>query len=76
LSEAQEKNKALVRRFIEDLTADCDEIDPYALHKHTSPRCGCALINRSEARQADGLPVRLIVRTSASKRCCATLPNC
>jgi hypothetical protein len=33
-------------------TADCDDIDPYARHRHTS-RCGYALIHGSEARQAD-----------------------
>jgi hypothetical protein len=33
-------------------TADCDDIDPYARHRHMS-RCGYALIYGSEARQAD-----------------------
>jgi hypothetical protein len=34
------------------LTADCDDIDPCARHRHTS-RCSYALIYGSEARQAD-----------------------
>ena len=58
--------QALIRRWTEDYslfgsnragsylepTADCDDIDPYARHRHTS-RCSYALIYGSEARQAD-----------------------
>src|SRR3712207_1589879 len=33
-------------------TADCNDIDPYARHRHTS-RCSYALIHGSEAQQAD-----------------------
>ena len=45
---------SVVRGFFRTMgtTADCDDIDPYARHRHTS-RCSYALIYGSEARQAD-----------------------
>jgi hypothetical protein len=35
-----------------DATANCDDIDPYERHRHTS-RCGYALKYSSEVRQVD-----------------------
>jgi len=32
------------------VTADSDDVDPYAHHKHTPPRCDYALMYRSESR--------------------------
>jgi len=45
-----EAREGFLKAMRSTLTADCDDIDPYAHHRPTPPRCDYALIYGSESR--------------------------